>query len=552
MTPHERRLVRFLSRPSAYPHPSGPILQRETHVSHVFLAGPFAYKLKKSVRFPFLDASTLERRRRFCQLELSLNRRLAPRVYLGMVAVRERGGRLRLGGQGPASGRASRVVEWLVKMRRLPEERMLDRLVARRRVSRRQVAEIGDRLVRFFRAAARGRAVARYGTPQAVVELLLGNLRECRPFLGRLLSEGEFGRLEAAYRQALAIQEPRLARRVRHGRVIDGHGDLRCENICLPAPRSARQAGLTHGPVIFDCVEFQPAFRCGDALNDFAFLVMDLEVRGRYDLARALVERYRRGLCDPDLDRLLPVYKCHRALVRAKVRALAWQQHPGTAQGRRLLRLARRHVRQALIYARQFAPPRLLVVGGLIGTGKSTLARGLAEALGAVWVRTDEIRLREFGGLRRRRQGFAEGLYTARVSQLVYERLIRRAEALVRAGHSVVCDGTFSKAAGREALRRIARRHRASFHFFECVVPRAVALKRVAKRYAARTDVSEARPEHYDRLHAGYEPVRGWPRKDWTAVSDNRPPQATFRSTLASLRRTWSGRMLEADPLARL
>ena len=191
-------------------------------------------------------------------------------------------------------------------------------------------------------------------------------------------------------------------------------------------------------------------------------------------------------------------------------------------------------------YARDFAPPRLVMVGGLIGTGKSTLAHGLAQALGAVWLRTDEIRLREFAHLWRPRQGFAEGLYAAHVSELVYQRLIRRAEALLRQGQSVVCDGTFSKASGRALLRQIARRHGASFHFFECVVPRAVALRRIAKRYTAKSDISEAQPAHYDRLQRGFEPVRGWSSRDWTRLSDDRPPAATSQAALDSLRRVWA------------
>ena len=553
MSPHEQRIVRFLSRPGAYPHPAGRIERRETHVSHVFLAGPFAYKLKKSVRFPFLDASTLARRRRFCRLELSLNRRLTPRTYLGLAPVVETPGGLRLGGRG-------RVIEWVVKMRRLPEERMLDRLLATRQVSRRHVEQIADRLMRFFRSAARSRAIGQYGLPAQVAALVLGNLVECRPFVGQILSPDDYARFESAYRQWLALHEPLLARRVRQRRIIDGHGDLRCENICLTKPVEPRPLAhntafasmrgdtpptgsmdLVGGVSIFDCVEFQPAFRCGDVVNDLAFLVMDLEVRGRHDLARTLVERCRRGLRDPDLDRLLPLYKCHRALVRAKVRAFAWQQHPRTAQGRRLRQLARRHVELALRYARELGQPRLIVVGGLIGTGKSTLARGLAEAFGAVWLRTDEIRLREFARARRPGQGFSEGLYAPHISDLVYQRLIRRAEALLRAGRTVVCDGTFSKAAGREILRDIARQHQASFHFFECVVPRRVALQRIAKRYAAKSDLSEAQPEHYDRLREGFEPVRGWSRRDWTRISDDRQAQATFQAALTVLRRAWSG-----------
>lgn len=521
MNQHERRIIRFLSAAGSYPHPVGTIERRETHVSQVFLAGPFAYKFKKPVKFPFLDASTVELRKKFCRLELVLNRRLAPAVYLGVVPVVQTRRGLRLGGQG-------KVVEWLVKMRRLPEDRMLDRLVTRRAVSRQDMARIADRLIPFFRKAARSRRIEWFGKPEQVRRLVLGNLEECQPFVGRLLSEEDRRYIEAAYRQYLTLYELVLAQRVREHRVVDGHGDLRCENICLTKPVS-----------IFDCVEFEPAFRCGDMANDFSFLVMDLEFRGRRDLADVLVARYRRALRDATFENVLPFYECHRSLVRGKVRALAWLQHPRTAEGRHVHELSRKHFQLAKRYAQEFSKPRLIVVGGLIGTGKSTLARSLADALGAAWLRTDEIRLREFSHLRRPRQGFAEGLYAQRVSELVYQRLIQRAEALVRQGRSVVCDGTFSKAVGREALRRIAKRHGTSFHFFECVVPRAVALRRVAKRYAARTDLSEARPEHYDNLRAGFEPVRGWSWRAWTRLSDNRPAHQTYRAALEALRHAW-------------
>jgi len=521
MTPHEERLVQFLSRPTSYPHATGPIGHRETHVSHVFLAGPFAYKLKKAVTFPFLDASRLAQRRRFCRLELSLNRRLAPAVYLGVVPVVETPRGLRLGGRG-------RVVEWLVKMRRLPEDRMLDRLLAHRRVSAREMARVADRLFPFFQRAARNARIDRVGLPERVRALVLGNLRECAPFLGAMFSRADDRALDAAYRQYLALYEPVLRRRVRERRIIDGHGDLRCENICMTDP--------VH---VFDCVEFQPAFRCGDVANDFSFLVMDVEFRHREDLAEALVRRYRQRIRDATFEAVLPFYQCHRSLVRGKVRAFAWQQHPRTREGRRARSLSRRHFQLALKYAKAFAPPRLIVVGGLIGSGKSTLATSLADALGAAWLRTDEIRVREFARYRRPRQGMEEGLYAPRVSQLVYQRLIRRAQALVRRGHSVVCDGTFSRASGRDALRDLARRHNASFHFIECVVPKAVALRRVAARAAARRDLSEARPEHYEPLRVGFEPVRGWSPRDWTRLSDDRPSGETLQAALRALRRAW-------------
>ncbi|HEX9780952.1 MAG TPA: AAA family ATPase [bacterium] len=525
MTAHERRLIALLSRPGAYPHPAGRVERRETHVSHVFLAGDWAYKLKKPVKFPFLDASTLARRKIFCLLELRLNRRLAPWVYWDMVPVVESPAGLRLGGRGKA-------VEWLVRMRRLPEDRMLDGLVARRAVGVRDMRALAGRLVPFFKRAARGGRIRRYGTPEAVGRLVLGNLEECRPFLGRLFGERDRAAIDSAYRQYLALHQPVLERRAREGWIIDGHGDLRCENICLASRVS-----------VFDCVEFEPAFRCADVVNDFGFLLMDLEFRGRADLASALLSAYRSRMRDRDLDALLAFYKCHRSLVRGKVRGFAWMQHPRTSAGRTIRGLSRRHFALARRYAEEFAPPRLIAVGGLIGTGKSTLARGLAERLGAVWLRTDEIRLGDFAHLRRPGQGFARGLYAPAVSARVYARLIRRAEQALRAGRSVVCDGTFSKSEGRLALRGAARRHGASFLYIECAVPKALALRRLADRARAGTDISEARPEHYERLLAGYEPVRGLRAgREWIRVSGRPAPEAMVEAGMRALRRAWGVR----------
>ena len=519
---HEQRVLHFFSRPASYPHLVDRIERRETHVSHVFLAGPFAYKLKKPVTFPFLDASTLALRLKWCRLEISLNRRLAPTMYLRVVPIGETPTGLQLGGRG-------RVVEWVVKMRRLPEDRMLDRLLMARAVRCAQIDDLGRQLVRFFGRAARSRAINAYGRPASVRALVLGNLQECQPFLGTLLSEADRGILESSYCQFLALHEPLLARRVREGRIIDGHGDLRCENICLTDPVT-----------VFDCVDFRPDFRCGDAVNDLTFLLMDLECRGRADLAKALVAQYRRAVNDSTMPVVLPFYQCHRSLVRGKVRGFAWLQHPRTVEGRRIRVLSRRHFQLAVHYARRFAPPRLIVVGGTIGTGKSSLARGLAEAMGATWLRTDEIRLREFTQYRRRGQGFTDGLYAPAVSVRVYRRLIQWAAQAVARGQSVICDGTFSKHEGREAMHQVARRAGASFYYLECTAPKALALRRLAARAIAKTDLSEARPEHYARLKAGYEPVRGWPASAWSRLSTIGSPAQTVDAALAILRKVWT------------
>ena len=499
---HERRLVQAFSYPRTYPHPVGRIIHHETHISHVFLAGRFAYKLKKPKRFAFVDTSTLRRRKRLCELEVRLNRRLAPWMYLGVVPVIASSQGLRLGGRG-------RLVEWAVKMQRLPEDRMLDRLIRTRRATRHELDRVMARLLPFFRRAKRA---ARFGHPALIAELLLGNLQECRAFVGALLSRDDLQAIEAVYRQCLLLREPVLRRRLRAGWIRDGHGDLRCENICV-----------SHPVAIFDCVEFEPAFRCGDVANELAFLLMDLEFRGRPDLAEAALARYQRRMHDPTLASVLTMYQCHRRLVRGKVRGLLWLQHKGRAFGRRHQRLARRHFQLARRYAQQCAPPLLLVVGGLIGTGKSTLARRLSHALGAEWLRTDEIRRRAFSRWRRPGQGFQQGLYAPRVSARVYRRLTQRAGVLLRRGLPVVCDGTFLRAQDRQRLHRLASRSGSVFHFFECVAPPRVARQRVSRRLRrAQADRSEARPDYYERLRERVEPVRGWSVRDWTRLPTTR------------------------------
>lgn len=514
---HERRLVRFLSEPGHYPHPAQAISHRQTHISHVFLAGSFAYKLKKPIRFPFLDASTLALREKWCHLEVKLNRRLSPDLYLGVVPVVDTPEGLRIGGRG-------RVVEWLVRMRRLPEDRMLDRLIQQRKVGARDLEWVGVSLSRFFKRAPRSRRIDRSGKPQRVGALVLQNLEECRLFSERLVTKENLDFIGRALRRFLLLHEPTLRKRVAHRRMIDGHGDLRCENICLTDPVT-----------LFDCVEFEPKFRRGDVASDLAFLLMDLEFRHRPDLARVVLRQYRAGTLDLTVDSVLPFYQCYRSLVRAKVRGLAWLQHPGGSKGRHLRRMAQRHFELARQYAQRFDRPLLIVVGGAIGTGKSTLARHLADRLEAAWLRTDEIRLKEFGPLPR--SGFLEGLYAPSISQKVYRRLIDRAEGLIKRGSSVICDGTFSKAENRRELWRIAQRHGALFHFFECTLPTQKAKRRIGARLAARVGLSEARPEFYDRIKARFEPERRLPQRDWTRLSTSGSPASTFRTAIQIIQR---------------
>ena len=313
----QEHILDALREPAAYAHPTGRIRTIRTHVSMVFLAGDLAYKVKRDVRFPFLDLSTLERRRLCCEEEVRLNRRLSPELYLGVVAITvDAAGGIHVGGAGE-------IVEYAVKMRRLPEDQMMDSLVSAGRLAPDAIARICERLVPFHAQAAATEAIAAFGSPSAIAELWEEHFIESSPLVGDFLDRFQEGLLRATARAWMVGKRPLLERRHRNGSIRDGHGDLRCSSICLTEPIQ-----------IFDCLEFSPRLRCADVASDVAFLAMDLTWRGRRDLADELVGRYSKLAGDAELGRLVPFYGCYRACVRAKVSALSARDAQVTAPER--------------------------------------------------------------------------------------------------------------------------------------------------------------------------------------------------------------------------
>ncbi|MDQ6604015.1 MAG: phosphotransferase, partial [Chloroflexota bacterium] len=292
-------LIRALLRPEAYPHPADNLRVHETHISWVILAGPYAYKLKKPVNFGFLDFSTFARRAADCAVEITLNRRLCPNVYGGVVQIMERDGAYWVGGPG-------RVVEPAVRMRRLPESGMLPALLERGAVDAPFVRRIARRLARFHAAAATGPGIDEWGTPDAVRANWEENFAQETPFVGRTLLASCEARIETYARDFLREHAALLAQRVATGRIRDGHGDLHCANICVEGRRL----------LLFDCLEFSPRYRCADVAADVAFLAMDLTRYGRADLAAAFIDAYIAASGDQQLRRLLPFYLSYRAYVR--------------------------------------------------------------------------------------------------------------------------------------------------------------------------------------------------------------------------------------------
>lgn len=293
--------IQTLLEPAAYPHPVTEVRLVQTHISFVLLAGQFVYKFKKPVNFGFLDFSSLEQRKFCCEQELLLNRRLCPEIYLDLVRVTRDGDGYRFNGSGE-------VVEYGVKMARMPEERMMGRVIAAGGLTRSHLDALVAVLVPFYERAEHNPAIDRFGTAEGVAVNVLENFEQTKCFVGRgALSAEQFEAISAFARGVLAREEL-FNRRIAEGRIRDCHGDLYSANICL-----------ADKVYIYDCIEFNQRFRYCDVASDIAFLAMDLDYHGLPELSAYFVDRFAAAAGDPGLHELLPFYKCYRAYVRGKI-----------------------------------------------------------------------------------------------------------------------------------------------------------------------------------------------------------------------------------------
>jgi uncharacterized protein len=500
-------LLKALMRPDTYPNRPSGVELRETHISRAFLAGDYVYKIKKPVRFSFVDASTLERRRHLCEEEVRLNRRLAPDVYLGVVPIVVRQGRLTLD---ETDNKKGEIQEYAVKMRRLKEAGMLDRIVAGHAASVKQIAAIAQRLAVFHHAADDAKGWT-YGSAAAVWRLVIGNFREVREECATLASEAEFGELEGFFHSFAETRWSLLNERALKGCVREGHGDLRCEHI-----------SLADGQVrIIDCVEFSEALRYVDVASDVAFLAMDLDRLGTFALADALIASYREACGDADLALMMPLYRAHRALVRAKVECLSGRAHESSsARKAAAAQSARDYLALALSYARESAVA-MIVVCGMSGSGKSTVARRLADRVGFQVLRSDIVRKRLAGvaATHRLSTDYKAGAYTHEFTERTYSELLGEAAQLLGSGSGVIVDATFNVQARRAAARDVATRAGVPFLFVECAASEPEIIRRLSERERRGDDASDAGVATYMRQRGEFDPLDDVPDKNHVRIN---------------------------------
>jgi aminoglycoside phosphotransferase family enzyme len=429
-------------RPEMYPRRPATVDLVQTHISYVFLAGDEVYKVKKPVRFSFVDFSTLERRRHFCHEEVRLNRRLAPHVYLGVVAICRAGAAYRLGAEDDDA-----AVEYAVRMRRLPADRTLDQLLDRGEVTPAMIDQLARRLAEFHRRAEAGPQVTANGDVAAIAAVLEDNYGGMRPFRGTTIAAADDDAIQEFSRDFLRRQAPLFRRRQAQHRIRDCHGDLHSEHICFDGE-----------PIIFDCIEFNPKFRYCDTASEIAFLAMDLDYHERPELARHLASVYAVHADDPELPGLVPFYQCYRAYVRGKVDSLkSAEEEVEAAERERARTSAQRHFALAYRYTWAYRPC-LVAIAGLSGTGKSALASVLQTRTGFVHINSDVVRKRLAGldAEARVAVGYERGLYSTEHSRRTYAAMLAAAEVHLRAGRGVILDATFQRRADRDAARALA------------------------------------------------------------------------------------------------
>jgi aminoglycoside phosphotransferase family enzyme/predicted kinase len=482
------RTLEGLLEPGAYSHPIGEVELVTTHISWVFLAGDYAYKIKRPIRYPFIDLTSLERRRFLCEEELRLNRRFAPELYIEVCKVVAVEGVARMEGL-DSTGAAGSVpnpgiiLDYAVRMRRFPREEELDRLLDARRIEPHELESFGHELAQLHARLPAAPAMSTWGRPEEVQAHLLRNLLECADAARVFGSSRQILALRDALQARLAAATSWMAARRSSGRIRECHGDLHSRNIVRVLGRL----------VPFDCLEYDPALRWIDTADEVAFLMSDMKARGRPLCAHAFRTGYLTESGDYHACRVLALYEAHRALVRAKVAALSATQS-GNAGARDTLR--REHVRLITFAAEALAPktPRLLLMSGLSGSGKTWLARQLAARLSAVHIRSDVERKRRAGlrELASSRSRLGKDLYSPEVTAALYEDLARAADDVLSGDIPVIVDATFLERAQRMRFAELAARRGAPLHLVLCEAPEPVLRARIMERSRMESDPSEA------------------------------------------------------------
>lgn len=471
MTQITSALIEQMMQPGFYPHAvKEPIRVMQTHISYIVLTGDYAYKVKKSVNFGFLDFSTLERRQHFCWEEIRMNQQNAPEIYLDVLPVTQSGDKFVLGG-------TDQPVEYVLKMREFPQEDLLSSMFDKGRLTAHQMEELGKIVAQFHATTQTNDYIRTFGEVSQVRQAFDENYQQSEKYIGGPQTPEQFSQTQQFTDAFFANQQELFNRRIQTDKIRECHGDLHLRNICLWQGKI----------LLFDRIEFNEPFRFVDVMYDVAFAVMDLEARQRQDLGNAFLNTYIEQTGDWEGLQVLPLYLSRQAYVRAKVTSFLLDD-PNVSDDSKAeaQKMAADYYKLAWDYTRP-RQGQLVLMSGLSGSGKTTVARYLARNLDAIHIRSDAVR-KHLAGIPLEQPGSAD-LYTWAMSEKTYHRLLELGIMLAKAGFPVILDAKYDQQAFRAEAIALAQRHQLPLQILHCTAPETVLRDRLASR---TDDISDA------------------------------------------------------------
>ncbi|MEG4423669.1 MULTISPECIES: AAA family ATPase [unclassified Microcoleus] len=480
-------LIQQMLLPSFYNHEVTPPIELiQTHLSFVLLTGKYAYKVKKPVNFGFIDCSTLEKRYVFCKEELRLNQRLAPELYLKVIPISKNGSAFMI------AENNQEAVEYAVKMYQFPQSDLFINLFQAGKLTEDYIIEIAKKLVEFHRLAPTSEYIAGFGSVNSLKTVIEEHYHHTPKYIDVVQEQDLFEQTKAFTNSCFLKYSSLISERIQQGKVKECHGDIHLKNICLFEEKIQ----------IFDSIEFNESFRNSDILYDIAFLFMDLNFRGKNSLANLFLNTYLEYSGDYEGVQLLPLFTCMRAYIRATVTSFLIDDTSISPSEKQLIKEESAAYYRFAWKSTQSHQGKLIVMSGISGTGKSTIARKLAQVLNAIHIRSDAVR-KHIAGVSLMEK--AQELYFVEMTEKTYTRLITLGLLLVNEGFNVILDAKFDRRGLRASLIQQAEKSQISWQLIHCDSPLGILRQRLQKRLLNEDDISGATPKMLDSQKLQFE-----------------------------------------------
>jgi aminoglycoside phosphotransferase family enzyme/predicted kinase len=488
---HIERLIRALSNPSVYPHHPDSVQVVQTHISIVFLSGVYVYKVKKPLSLGFLDFTTLEKRKFFCHQEVTLNSRFSRDIYIGVTTIYESASEvINLCGDG-------QEIEYAVLMKIIPEDKILKNALALNLVDEPIMDKVAAAIRSYHSQAPSGPQISVFGTPEVITQNVRENFYQTEDFIGKTISSETFEFIKTQSFSFMEKYRKILEERIKGENIRDCHGDLHLDHVVL-----------FDQIMLVDCIEFNDRFRYSDCLSDIAFLLMDLDFSGYPAFSNRVLSQYLLGCSDDKAHNLLRFYKVYRAYVRGKVQSFTLNEPEIDTKGKmRAASIASNYFKLARAYFEPPPEPTLVIMCGLMGSGKSFLASKLAMRLGVQIIRSDVVRKESFGlaHLEHRLDSYGEGIYTRESSEKIYQTMLDEAILRLTRRENVIIDASFGKRVNRMGAMNLAKEHGARFLLILCDAPDDIIHSRLEVRMKQTKDPSDGRWELFEQQKTDFE-----------------------------------------------